>query len=364
VNAADTTTTKDLTATCERVEQETPYFCGAACCEMIFEALGIRSTQTLNYSLIHDDQRFSVEQLYSDPTGIRICLNKELNGKNNFTCMPFVSTISEDVLRELVFCVAELEFPCICLVQKGNHWVVVDDVRIQADNSPSRKVCGVFVQNPWYNSPSSKYVGVDEFFNGWLTPIAWGITWKDSLVIISDGNKHPSYGVEKAKISVGNLSIQSLTSAASPLQNLLAAHGFRDFTSIAGGGAAVTNPIEVQDLGSGQAFIVAPMDASASADFAGFVYVAVDPQTNELLEIAKFSKSLQVSSDDEAQNAGEQRWGKGNFTVLPGFFWERDYFAMSRFRIHRRVIVSSNTYRLFGDGSVEALNGTSVPAGG
>lgn len=357
--------TNDLTAECQRVEQETPYFCGAACCEMLFDSRAIASTQSVNYELIHDNTRFSVEQMYSDPTGMTLCLNSKFARSINFDFKAFVTTATNEALRELVYTVAKLGVPCACLVQNGNHWVVVDDVRIIADSPSTIDVCGVFIQNPWFNSTPNKYVGVDEFMSGWLTPNKWGITWKDTLIVLSDGNSHPFYEVQKAQISSGKiLRIEYSASAASSLQSLLKRHGFFGFNAIAGGGASITNPILVTELPGPGHYVIAPMDASADPRFGGFVYVAVGGETGELLEISSFSKALEVCSDDEAKSYADSKWGANGYTIFPDIYWERNYSSMSRFRVHRRVNVSGTIYKLFGDGTVEASNDERENAGG
>lgn len=352
----------DVSIACDRVEQQTAFYCGAACCEMTLRVLGVACAQPDAYKIIHDDNRFLTEQMYSDPTGMALCLNQQIPaGKVPVTLVPQVTNDPAAIVTAIYYTLKFLRLPCAVLVQRGNHWVVIDSARVYEVAGSAPEVAGVFIQNPWYGSPANRYVAIDEFVSGWLTGIQWGVTWKDKLVAISDGFAHTMPTVSNVQSSrTRTLSVKWLTANViggqidpqARVSAALASHGFEGITEIKGGGADLTTPVLVEDLDGGGDFIVAPRDATLSTDFNNFVYVAIDAISFSLLEISQFARAIQVYSDDEAVIAAKALRPQATIQVKPGYFWKRSFETMSRFQIARKVAVDADDVYLLSDGRI------------
>lgn len=363
----------DVSIACDRAEQQTAFYCGAACCEMTLRTLGVTCAQADAYKLIHDDARFAVEHMYSDPEGLALCLNtKAPVGALQSKLEPLVTNDPQQIITGIYYTLKYLRIPCAVLVQKGNHWVVIDSARVHEAVGASPQVAGVFVENPWYGSPSDRYVAIDEFISGWLTGNQWGVTWKDKLVAISDGQACAAPTVanlpsaEASLLSAKWLTVNLPSTQPSPQERISAAlssHGFAQISEIQGGGADLVTPVLVHDLDNGGDFIVAPRDATQSPEFNNFVYVAIDAATYSLLEICQFARAVQVYSDDEAEIASKMLRPQSNIVVLGGYYWRRSFEAMSRFQIARKIEVDGAPLYLLSDGRLVDVLETQINAG-
>lgn len=352
----------DVSIACDRVEQQTAFYCGAACCEMTLRVLGVACAQPDAYKIIHDDNRFLIEQMYSDPTGMALCLNQQIPAGKVFTkLVPQVTNDPSEIVTAIYYTLKFLHLPCAVLVQRGNHWVVINSARVHEVAGVAPEVAGMFIQNPWYGSPANRYVAIDEFISGWLIGIQWGVTWKDKLVAISDGLVHTMPTVLSVPSGrTHTLSIKWLTAnllgsqidQQARVSAALASHGFAGITEIKGGGVELTTPVLVQDLDGGGDFIVAPRDATLSTEFNNFVYVAIDAASFSLLEISQFARAIQVYSDAEAVIAAKALRPQAIIQLKPGYFWKRSFETMSRFQIARKVAVDADDLFLLSDGRI------------
>lgn len=356
---------EEVASPCQRVEQQTAYYCGAACCKMIFDNLKIPVSQAEAYQLIHNDQRFKVEELYSDPLGIAACLNLKTPNDITFEVQEFVSNDHKAIFDEIYYTLKFLRIPCIALVQKGNHWVVISAMRISEESGGKREIHGFYVQNPWYGSSNNKYISAVEFEEGWLTPVRWGKTWKNSMVIISDGNVPVSQNISIARsFNIGvQIHAPMFFTKQQLAQSALREHGFDDFFEIKGGGAAVLAPIEILSIGGQSSYSIIPMDAMQNSNFNDFVYVAVDTLTGNLLEIEKFGNALQVYSDDEARAVIQNIHPAANIVIDPYYYWERSYVTMTRFQVFRKVSIDGTSMFLTSQGELKS-DLTFVPMAG
>ncbi|QJD90150.1 hypothetical protein HH213_08600 [Duganella dendranthematis] len=357
---------EEVASPCERVEQQTAFYCGAACCKMVFDNLKIPVSQAEAYQIIHNDERFKTEELYSDPLGIAACLNIKTPVDISFEVQDFSSTDKSIVLDQIYYTLKFLRIPCLVLVQKGNHWVVISAVRMTEEVGGNREMRGVYIQNPWYGSTANKYVATPEFLDGWLTPIAWGETWKNSLVIMSDEKAPRPQNIAAMQSSHTLISFRpsAFLTKSQLAQSALREHGFNEILNLGGGAGDILAPIDVVDLAGNGDYTIIPMDGTNSANFKDFVYVAVDSASGNLLEIERFGNALQVYSDSEAKGVIQTLHPSAHVTIDPLYYWERSFIAMSRFQIFRKVGIDGTSFFLTSGGEIKADLAFTAKAGG
>ncbi|WP_374501482.1 hypothetical protein [Zoogloea sp.] len=369
----------DVGAWCKRVEQQTSFFCGAACCKMLLDRVGVAVAQPNAYVAIHDTERFKTEELYSDPIGVSKYINDVTPNTIDFDVKAFDGTDPKSLLDEIYFTIRFLQIPCLVLVRQGNHWVVVHGVRVSEGADGSRAICGVFIQDPWYAQADNKYVAATEFLSGWLTPVKWGVTWKGKLLIISDGLNHNARTPPPLISGFGPLlprqavaattnhylaGVGSLGRINKSAIDALTAHGFSEIVEIkSGGGADLLVPLDVTSI-DGDDFTIVPMDGVASSHFVDFVYVALSAANGALLEICRLERAIYIHSDDEALSVLSQRFPTAKIDITPGYFWKSSFRTMSRFSVFRKVLIDSQVRYLFTSGDVATTLDDDVVAGG
>jgi hypothetical protein len=251
-------------------------------------------------------------------------------------------------------------------VQKGNHWVVISAVRMTEEVGGHREMRGVYIQNPWYGSAANKYVATPEFLDGWLTPIAWGKTWKNSFVIMSDEKAPRPQNIAAMRSSHTPISFRALAflTKSQLAQSALREHGFNEIINLGGGAGDVLAPIDVVDLAGHGDYTIIPMDGTQSANFKDFVYVAVDLASGNLLEIERFGNALQVYSDEEAKGVIQTLYPSAHVIIDPLYYWQRSFVAMSRFQVFRRVEIDGASVFLTSGGEIKADLAFAAIAGG
>jgi hypothetical protein len=351
----------DENAPVDRVEQNTGYFCGAACTAMLLKKFGVLVDQPTIYQNIHDDDRFKTEQMYSDPLGISGYLSRELNQ---------VCTISsvdgfDNCIREILKTIEFLQFPCITLVQAGNHWIVIDTIRVVEDADGTQTVIGAFIENPWYNKTPHSYVAVNELQENWIKPNQWGATWKNKFICISGAatKKTSRAQIQKVRIVPGyprsrvtNTMVNAGSGSPADLVDLaiqnMRQHGFTTTTAISGGGALITNPIRVLNTEKNQFFWIVPVDATKESTLREFSYVAIDAISGALLEVARMEVAMDVLNDSELAHLLALTFPRALVDIDPQYYWVPSYETMSRFDVIRRAKVNSQEYYVLKGGTI------------
>ncbi|MBY5426994.1 hypothetical protein [Rhizobium leguminosarum] len=359
----------DYAADVTRVEQQTSFYCGAACSVMVLRRFGIEVDQPTAYTTIHNEARFAVEQLYSDPAGIQGFLDQNLS-ELKIDVNIVAADSFEEAAHQIVQSLAFYEFPGMVLVQGGNHWVTVDSVRVQEAPNGQMDVVGVIVENPWYNKTAHTYVAVDEFQLRWLEPNKWGETWKGKYVVVA--RTGPDTGRALSLLSLQPSSKVMVVAKESPpgimtrdsleMQaiNGMALHGFDDVKAIGGGGAAVVTPIRILDEHTSAYYWIIPVDATSEKQFADFCYVAISEETGGLLEVSRVSAELDILNDSEVQLLLAGIYPHANIEVDPQYRWIPAYEVLSRFDIARRATVDGTALIVL-RGGVVVSSLTNVP---
>lgn len=365
----------DYAADVTRVEQQTSFYCGAACSVMVLKRFGIEIDQPSAYRAIHNEARFVVEQLYSDPAGIQGFLEQNLS-RLKIDVNIVAAESFEEAAHQIVQSLAFYEFPSMVLVQGGNHWVTVDSVRVQEAANGQLNVVGVIVENPWYNKTAHTYVAVDEFQSRWLQPNNWGKTWKERYVVVartgsdtgralSIVNLQPSSKITMitGELPPGSKMHPTRDSLETLAINGMLLHGFDDVKVISGGGAAVVTPIRILDEHTNSYYWIIPIDATSEVQFADFCYVAISEDTGGLLEISRVSAELDILNDSEVKLLLAGIYPQAKIDVDPQYRWISAYEVLSRFDIARRAKVDGTALIVLRGGVVVSAL-TSVPSFG
>lgn len=348
-NDGDVLRYRDVAADVERLEQQTSYFCGAACSAMVLKANGVIVTQPDAYASIHNSERFKIEKLYSDPKGIADFMNERLDGDINKISV-CVSGSFEAALGLIFGSISFHGNAAIALVQDGNHWVVVDEIRVVETEQGEQRAIGVFVENPWYGRPPRAYVSIEEFELNWLRPNRWGVTWKDQFVSV--GALTSKRVAKPMQLSRRTSMLHAMT-AADPLSVALARlgdHGFENLSEIQGGGAAVQGPVRVSDDVTSTYYWIVPIDGMRDKAFSDFLFAAIDDITGNVLEVAKMGSALDLLSEAETRQRLSILAPASHIGEVSELLWVRSPTTMSRFDVCRRVEVDGEQLLLTIDG--------------
>ncbi|WP_310632613.1 hypothetical protein [Paraburkholderia sp.] len=354
----------------QRLDQQTPYFCGAACAVMILRRYNVSTDQSSAYHVIHNDARFEIEKLYSDPKGMQEYLLEQLPAASYVPSINSGATFTE-ALSCIFNGISFANAPCAVLVHDGNHWVVVDGARILVNGRGDSAIVGVFVQNPTTGSTPECYVEADEFKKIWLTPNQYGRTWLNKFVTV--GSNTAEHGKPVNAISVVDLfavkkngldetlATDDLIKMA--LGNLLA-NGFSDANAISGGGADVTQPIPVYDESDNFSHWIVPVDLTQDKTFSDFCYCALNTGSGALLEVARMDAALNVLNDKEVTALLANQFSGQVIDVRPRFYWIRSAYVLSRFDVVRLATVSGKQVSVFKGGIVRSFPEKATSFGG
>ena len=86
----------------------------------------------------------------------------------------------------------------------------------------------------------------------------------------------------------------------------------------------VSKPISVKDLDGVSNFTVVPLDATATQEFQDFIYVAIEEETNSLLEAASMSKTPSIFNDKEMESMLEEKHLGESLEIISGDFWKSE----------------------------------------
>src|SRR5262245_38466780 len=108
-------------------QQDTDYYCGAACAQMVLNDIGAGLLSQDDLYCDNHDHNSTEEQAdgwYSGPTGIEWTMN---NRKPSTFGNPFVlfhELTEENISRKLIWTIHHYRIAPIALVQRTDHWVV------------------------------------------------------------------------------------------------------------------------------------------------------------------------------------------------------------------------------------------------
>jgi len=241
---------------------------------------------------------------------------------------------------------------------------VIDGIRFNEGADGQIEITAVHYLDPSDNSPSQGYKFMAALKQQFFKPNTYGNKWKSKLAILSKKtNQTFSQPRTEAKI----LTIPG-GGAGSPIDIALAnldIYGFNNVQKIPdiGGGAPVTDPIFITGLDGASNFTIVPLDATSTQEFQDFIYVAIEERTNNLLEIAQFTKVLQIDNDQEMESKLREKYPGASFEIIPGYFWKQCFELRSRLSVARRFRLGDKEMFLLPNGNVTDLL-TESPIGG
>lgn len=148
---------EDLTVGCH--QQDTGYYCGAACAQMVLEQLGAGLLD--QDSLYNDNHSHSVIEpsWYTAPDGLQWTMNnrKPATFPNSF--VPFALDSEDAISRKIVWTIHHYQVAPIALVYGWAHWIVVRgydaDVAPNGADDTTFSISGLFINNPWPPTPAT-----------------------------------------------------------------------------------------------------------------------------------------------------------------------------------------------------------------
>jgi hypothetical protein len=111
-------------------------------------------------------------------------------------------------------------------------------------------------------------------------------------------------------------------------------------------------PINVIDLDEISNFIILSLDARLNKEFKDFVYVAIEQETNELLEIIALSNAPKIYHNDEAQRQIQTFFPNLKPQIKPEYFWRLCFELRSRLSIVRCFFINDREMFLLPNGNI------------
>ena len=212
-------------------QQDTDYYCGAANAQMILDSIGAGYLD--QDDLYTDCHTHTVADppgsWFCGPDGLAWTLNAHRDGHALYFLVDAFST--EDVIsRKIVWTIHHYKVAPAALVQGGNHWVVV--AGYGASSAPgssgdnSYTINEFVIDNPWPPTPSptllhptppphtagdicgsggdrgvaTEHVSYAGWRTSYMTPNAFGTTWKNQYVAVCDPEPPADPGGAMAEI--------------------------------------------------------------------------------------------------------------------------------------------------------------------
>lgn len=339
--------------------QEKFNYCGPAISQMFLSHFGITNTQqdTAFEEIRKLNTETNPDAFYSSPEGLGSYLSKLIPDNIDV----FSSDTLQENLDKIYSIIRFVQIPCISLVNSGAHWTVIDGIRFNEGEDGKIEITAVHYLDPSDNSPSEGYKFIAALQQQFFKPNTYGNKWKGKLAILS----------KKTDKEIIQTQAKTLTipggGAETPIDIALAnldTYGFNNVTKIPGGGAPVTDPILITGLDGASNFTIVPLDANSTPEFKDFIYVAIEEGTNNLLEIANFTKVLQIDNDQEMESKLQQKYPGASFEIIPGYFWKQCFELRSRLSVARRFRLRGKEMFLLPNGNVTELLTESTIGGG
>src|SRR4029079_14788437 len=137
-----------------RVEQSTPYYCGAACASMTCDKYGTTLLQAAAYELIRTHVAES-DSWYCVPDGMVVVLNTSFQPDYlSLNIQSYQSGDAAALLTRVLHNLSRLQFPTPILINGGAHWVIVDGMRLTEGGDAGANILGVYLVDPGPNEPA------------------------------------------------------------------------------------------------------------------------------------------------------------------------------------------------------------------
>jgi hypothetical protein len=328
-----------------RQVQSTDYYCGAACAVMMLTRKDRVLTQDAAYAFIRKGNA-EPDSFYTDPVGFEACLDGILSG------MQFEDIPSDDKNSIVGLCLSTLsndKRPVPILVKQGNHWVLIDGMVSDMDSSGISSVKTVAVVDPWPQATNRSWIPADVFERDYLTPVKYGVKWKDKLVIVRQKGAAAPHATSAAEQIV-------MGGGAKVDEALVARHleavGLPQVKPAIGGGIEFTT-VTVNDLTQKpqSQYTIFALDGSNSQIFKDFVLVAADSSDGRILEAAQFVPRFNYFSEPEARAlVASQVSDAGTVSIDPDYFFFESRKLRSRLMVARRVTIGGVEHWLMPDG--------------
>jgi hypothetical protein len=334
--------------------QEEFNYCGPACSQMFLSHFSITNVQAEAFKEIRElNTETNPDAFYSSPEGLSGYLNKIIPDNVLGNTDIFSSDTLQENLDKIYHTIVSVQVPCISLVNQGAHWTVIDGIRFNTGTDGKIEVTAVHYFDPSDNSPSEGYKFIAALQQQYFLPNKFGNKWKNKLVILSKKTFSQLQLIQQrteAKIlTIPGGGTETPTDIA--LANL-DIYGFNNVQKIIGGGAPITDPLSVRGLDGASNFTIVPLDANLTQEFQDFIYVAIEEETNNLLEIANFTKVLQIDDDQEMEAKLQQKFPGASFEIIPGYFWKPCFELRSYLSVARRFRLGDKEMFLLPNGNV------------
>jgi len=145
-------------------QQDTKYFCGAACAQMVLNEIGaglLLQDDLFNVSIYpHNSTEEQNHRWSSGPTGLDWTMNNRKPGTFANYFALFNELAEENISRKIIWTIHHYGVAPIALVLKTDHWVVVRGYSASADpttaNDTSYAIEGFWISNPWPVTPPGR----------------------------------------------------------------------------------------------------------------------------------------------------------------------------------------------------------------
>jgi hypothetical protein len=340
--------------------QEKFNYCGPACGQMYISHFGnVDVNQSAAFQKIRElNTEANPDAFYSSPEGLSGFLSVVIPSQ---PLAAYSSDTLDKHLEQIYIAIHVATIPCICLANSGAHWTVIDGIRFDQGAGDSVDITAIHYLDPSDKNPSEGYKFMAALRQQYFMPNTYGQRWKNKLVALSLPTQ-PDF-LQPLQINHKILSLPG--GGAGNIVDIALAnldvYGFSGPKEVPGGGAPVVGPIFITGLDDAPSFTIVPLDASLTNEFGDLVYVAIEHETNNLLEIASFVNVLQIDNDQEMRLTLETMYPGRLFDIIPGYFWKPCFELRSFFSVARRFrLEDKEMYLLPGGVTVDSLTSSSI----
>jgi hypothetical protein len=376
-------------------QQDTDYYCGAACAQMVLRAMG--QPLLAQSDLYNDNHNHTVEASAwsTPPDGLCWTLNNRQSAKRfTLDC----TDSEEPISRTLCWAIHRYQCAPIALVFGGNHWAVVRgytaDAAPQSSFDTSYTIASFDLNNPWPPVPvppgppphadgdvcgsggNRGIADINVAYGTWqtdyLTPNAFGTRWLGRYVAVCDPDlpdePKPSPPPERTRRFDGRRVVDASV-VRSDLADILQTAGLlshplwsKVFAEVRAGEPLLVQRLDRQDASY---FIVPTLDASGrmraavgvDARFGDYQQTMAlrDPGASlfGFLDVQKAADRVLGRQFALPGNAGRLLVQAADLTVHPLLVWQPCRESLSPFYPFRMILVGAHRLyvRIF-DGSV------------